>query len=262
MKYLKKYRVIIVLISILLGIIFFVWSNDDKFLDTETYIEKLKYKDRDIYNKLKVKEIKKDVKGIDISSWQGEIDFDKVKNDGIDFVMIRCGFRSTSTDKISVDKTFHYNIREANRVGIPVGIYFYSTAKNEKEAAKEASFVLNLIKDYEVIYPVVYDFESFGKNRTSNISSERINDNAKVFLKYIEEHGYEAMLYSNLNDLKNNWEVSKFDDYKIWFAHYIDETNYTGRYEMWQYADNGRVSGIRGDVDLNESYFSYEIVEE
>lgn len=264
MKYIRKNKAIIFLILILFWIIFgiYFYKNEDKILNTETYIERLRKRDKDIYNKLKTVEVKKTVKGIDISSWQGEIDFEKVKESGIDFIIIRCGFSSTSNGKISIDQYFERNIKEANKYDIPVGIYYYSTAKTEKEAAKEASFVLNKIKDYEVVYPIIYDFESFDKNRVKNISDERINNNAKTFLKYIEEHGYEAMLYSNLNDIKNNWNMDNFGDYKIWLAHYTSNTNYDGRYEMWQYSDKGRIDGIVGYVDLNEAYFAYEVIKE
>lgn len=264
MKYIKKNKAIIILVLILLFIVFgiYFFKNEDKILDTETYIERLYRRDRDIYNKLKVKEVKKTVKGIDISSWQGDINFEKVKNSGIDFIMIRCGFSGTGNGKINLDSHFERNIKEANKYDIPVGIYFYSMAKNEKEAAKEASYVLNKIKDYEVVYPIVYDFESFGENRVKNISKERINNNAKVFLKYIEEHGYEAMIYSNLSDIKNNWDMSNFGDYKVWLAHYTTKTSYDGRYEMWQYSDKGRIDGIVGNVDLNEAYFAYEVIKE
>ena len=200
-------------------------------------------------------------KGIDVSSWQGKIDWEKVKATGIDFVMIRCGFRNLTNDEIHVDKTFHYNIKEANRLNIPVGVYFYSTAINEKEALEEATFVLNLIKDYDIIYPVAYDFELFNDKRTKGISDRTINNNAVKFLDYIRAHGYNGMIYTNLNAINNHWNLNKFEGYRIWYAQYIDISTYEGKYDMWQYTDNGRVDGIIGGVDLNESYISYKVIE-
>lgn len=173
--------------------------------------------------------------------------------------MIRCGFRNLVNDEIHVDKLFYYNIKEANRVGIPVGVYFYSTAITEKEVLEEATFVLNLIKDYDVQYPVAYDFEMFNENRTVGLSDIVINDNAVKFLDYISAHGYIGMLYTNLSSLNKHWDLSKFEGYRVWYAQYIDKTTYEGSYDMWQYADNGRVDGIVGNVDLNESYYAYEI---
>ena len=208
-----------------------------------------------------IREVEKTSKGIDISSWQGEINWEKVKNSGIDFVIIRCGFRHQIADDVNEDKRFKYNISEANKYGIPVGVYFYSTAITQKEVLEEASFVLNLIDDYEVIYPVVYDFEMFNSGRTKGVSDEIINENALTFLSYIEEHGYKGMLYTNYRSATKHWQMDQYQDYKIWFAQYIDKATYEGKYEMWQYADTGRVDGIIGNVDLNESYITYEKID-
>lgn len=240
------------------------YSMRDEYVEFEEiqgYLVDLREKDYDIHNDLEIEFVYKNVKGIDVSSWQGEIDWEKVKASGVEFAMIRCGFRSMTSSTISLDKTFHYNISEANRVGIPVGVYFYSTAISEEEALEEASYVLNLIKDYDVIYPVAYDFEMFNKNRTKGLDDIDINDNAVKFLDYIRAHGYIGMLYSNLNAINNHWDLSKFEGYRVWYAQYIDKSTYEGNYDMWQYSDAGRIDGIKGKVDLNESYISYEVVE-
>lgn len=235
--------------------------KNEEFSEIQGYLLEIREKDKDIYNPLNIEFIEETVKGIDVSSWQGDIDWEKVKASGIDYVMIRCGFRNLTNDEIHVDKKFRYNISEANRLGIPVGVYFYSTAINEREALEEATFVLNLIKDYEVIYPVVYDFEMFNENRTEGISDRTINNNAVKFLDYIRAHGYNGMLYTNLSAINKHWDLKKFEGYGIWYAQYIDQATYEGKYEMWQYADNGVVDGIVGDVDLNESYISYKVIE-
>ena len=235
--------------------------ENQEFNEIQNFLLEIREKDEEIYNPLKTRIINKTVKGIDVSSWQGEIDWEKVKAAGVEFVMIRCGFRNLGTPEIVEDKTFKYNISEANRLDIPVGIYFYSTAMDSKEVYEEATFVLNLIKDYKITYPVVYDFETFGIKRTKDVSDKRINDNAVKFLDYFRAHGYEGMLYTNLTTLENRWDLEKFEGYKLWYAQYIDSATYEGHYDMWQYSDRGRVDGIVGNVDLNESYFAYEIIE-
>lgn len=234
--------------------------NDNDFSEIQGYLEEIRNRDKDIYNKLEVREIKKEVKGIDVSSFQGDIDWDKVKESGVEFVMIRCGYRNLTNEEVHEDSKFRYNISEANRVGIPVGVYFYSTAISEKEVLEEASFVLNLIKDYDVIYPVVYDFELFNQKRTAGFHDKYINDNALRFLDYMMAHGYMGMLYTNLSAIKYHWNMDNFSGYKLWYAQYIDNVTYEGKYDMWQYADNGKIDGIVGNVDLNEAYFAYEVI--
>ena len=253
----------LMIISILLYVFEMGYSNrtkEEEFSEIQGYLLEIREKDKDIYNNLEVDEVERVVKGIDVSSWQGEINWDKVKNAGIDFVIIRCGFRNLSNDEIHVDSRFDYNISEANRVGIPVGVYFYSTAINEKEVFEEATFVLNLIKDYDVIFPVVYDFELFNQKRTVGVNDKRINDNAVRFLDYMRAHGYNGMLYTNLKAINNHWDLDLFEGYKIWYAQYIDESTYDGDYDMWQYSDRGKIDGIMGYVDLNESYVDYEVL--
>ena len=237
-------------------------STNGEFDEIQKLIAVYRENDKKIQNKVQIKKVDKVAKGIDVSSWQGEINFSKVKKSGVDFVIIRCGFRQQVGSEIKQDKRFEDNIKEATKYGIPVGVYFYSTAITQKEVLEEASFVLNLIDKYEIIYPVVYDFEMFNSGRTKGVSDSIINKNAKTFLSYIEEHGYNVMLYSNLRAINKHWKMDEFKDYKVWFAQYLDKATYEGEYEMWQYSDTGRVDGIKGNVDLNESYVTYEKVEE
>lgn len=274
LEYLKmlfnKYKVIIyilfIIILISIGFIIYMFSFKPEvnkkqelvFETTEEYIKYITKKDWNIKNQYQAREVKREVKGIDVSSWQGDIDWEKVKNSGIDFVMIRCGFRGQVDDSINIDSKFIYNIKMANKLDIPVGIYFYSTAINEREVMEEATFVLNLIKDFKVTYPVAYDFEMFNKNRTEGVSIGVINNNAKMFLDYFRAHGYDGVLYSNLYSMVNYWDIYNFEDYKIWIAHYIDRDSYENDYDMWQYSDTGYVDGIKGYVDLNIAYFAYE----
>jgi len=235
------------------------YDNND-FSELQAYLLQIKEKDKSIYNNLNLREIKKETKGIDVSSWQKDIDWEKVKNSGIDFVMIRCGFRNLTIDSIQEDSKFKYNISEANRLGIPVGVYFYSTARNEREIMEEASFVLNLIKDYDVMYPVAYDFELYNQKRMKDVSASRINDNAVKFLDYMDAHGYKGMIYSNLSYLERVWDLENFENYKLWLAQY--DGTVSVEYDMIQHTDKGTIDGISTKVDMNKANFAFELVEE
>ncbi len=234
-------------------------SKNNEFEEIQYLMNQIKKKDEKIYNTYKVNEVAKTVKGIDVSSWQGVINWDKVKETGVDFVILRVGLRNIEDNTISEDNQFRRNAAECNRLGIPIGVYFYSTARNEYEVLEEASFVLNIIKDYKITYPVAYDLEAFGEGRLRWVSDENINYNALVFLDYFKVHGYNGMLYSNLNDIRFHWDLSRFSNYKIWYANYSGEM-YQGRVDMYQYSDEGRINGVYASVDDNVAYFAYEEV--
>lgn len=195
--------------------------------------------------------------GIDVSEWQGNIDWEKVANTGINFAIIRCGFRETVGSEIKEDAAFRKNIEDATRAGLKVGVYFFGTAKNEEEALEEANFTINLIKDYNLTYPVVYDIESFNEGRLRNVSYSTLTDNILTFTETVGSYGYETMVYSYKNAFTYMLDTGKLDGKLIWLAHYVDETDYKGNYDMWQYTSKGRVDGISGNVDLNISYFKY-----
>ena len=233
---------------------------DNDFSELQTFLLEVREKDKEIYNHLKLKEIEKRVDGIDVSSWQNEIDWDLVKETNVEFAMIRVGYRGMETGLLNEDSQFRYNISEANRVGIPVGVYFFSTATNAIEAVEEATFVLNLIKDYDVHYPVVYDFELYDQKRATGVSWETINENAIIFMDYLEAHGYRSMYYSNITYLKKVWDTEQLKDYKFWLAQYGDDEP-VREYDMLQYTDKGNVKGIGTTVDLNVANFAYEVEE-
>lgn len=195
--------------------------------------------------------------GIDVSEWQGNINWEKVKNTGISFAMIRCGYREIVGNNFYEDAKFRKNIEEATRVGLQVGVYFYGTARNEKEALEEAEFTVNLIKDYNITYPVVYDAEVFNRGRLVNVSNSTITDNILTFTETVASYGYETMVYSYYDALTNILDTGKFDGKLIWLSHFSETTGYTGNYNMWQYTEEGRVDGISTNVDLNISYFQY-----
>lgn len=195
--------------------------------------------------------------GIDVSKWQGYIDWKKVKDSGIEFAMIRIGYRGSTVGKIVMDPYFIQNIKGAISNGIYVGVYFFSMATTEEEAIQEAAWTVDIIKKYKITYPVAYDFESFGQDRVAGVSREQMNNNAVAFLNYISSSGYQPMMYGSKNALNTRWSMERFSNFKVWLAHYTKNTDYSGRYNMWQYTSSGSVDGINGNVDMNIAYFRY-----
>ena len=200
-------------------------------------------------------------KGIDVSYWQGNIDWKAVANSGIDFAILRVGYRGYSSGKMFEDSTFARNANGAVANGIKIGVYFYSTAINEEEALQEAAWVCNRIAGYGITYPVVYDFEDFGKYRCAGLSGSDVTKNALAFLNYVSSRGYSPMMYANPSDMSKYLSRSSFP-MRFWLAHYVKgapekKSSYTGSYQMWQYTSQGTVPGIRGGVDMNIAYFGY-----
>ncbi len=195
--------------------------------------------------------------GVDVSEWQGNINWERVRATGISFAMIRCGFRQTHGSEVLEDGMFRANIEGAIKAGLRVGVYFFGTAKNQAEAIEEAEFTVNLIKDYQLSYPVVYDIESFDEGRLERVSYSTITDNILAFTETVSSYGYETMVYSYESALSYMLDTGKLDGKLIWLAHWVDKTGYRGNYNMWQYTSTGRVDGIYTNVDLNVSYFTY-----
>ena len=214
---------------------------------------------------LQIKEGK--ANGIDVSKWQGKINWKSVKSAGIDFAVIRIGFRGEN-GIIYKDDCADYNIQQAEKAGVLVGVYFFSTATNTAEAVEEAKWTVSAIAGYPISYPVVYDCEGFknSESRMYGISNTQRTDNALAFLKYVEQNGYEGMLYSAKSELENSayWDTERIEAaYKVWVARYPDipypktaHPDYSGKYDMWQYTDRGQVSGISGNTDMVVSYFT------
>lgn len=194
--------------------------------------------------------------GIDVSRWNGSIDWNAVKNSGVSYVIIRCGYRGSSQGTLIVDPMFQSNIRGATDAGLKVGVYFFTQAIDKVEAVEEASMVLELIKNYRISYPVFLDVESSG-GRADGISKETRTEVCKTFCQTIQNGGYTAGIYANKTWLTEKIDPGQLGAYKIWLAQYASVPTYTGRYDMWQYMSTGKVSGIVGDVDLNLSYLGY-----
>jgi len=197
--------------------------------------------------------------GIDVSSYQGDIDWQRVKDFGIEFAMIRVGFRGYVYDNIKTDECFEKNIKGALGAGIKVGVYFFSQAISEEEAAEEAAFVIGAIKDYKIDYPVVFDWEVIAHSdaRTDDVSVRTLSDCAVAFCDAVERHGYTPMVYANKRLAIFKYDLSKLKNYDFWVADYNLVPTFFYKFEMWQYSEKGVVDGIEGFVDLNLCFVDY-----
>lgn len=207
--------------------------------------------------------------GIDVSEFQGNIDWKAVADSGIDFAMIRVGYRGMKNGEIKEDACAKYNLQEASKNGLKIGAYFFSTAVTEEEAKEEAEWTKNLLSGYPVTYPVAYNCEGFQNpsSRQFDLSVEERTKLADAFLKSIEEGSYTGMFYAAKNELDDNnlWNADDLSlNYRIWVAQYSDQTwpektksDYTGDHVMWQYTNQGKMDGIKGAVDFNVAYFGY-----
>jgi len=195
-------------------------------------------------------------KGIDVSKHQGDIDWNLVAQDGVEFAFIRVGNRGYGTGKMVEDEFFEDNIKEAILAGIKVGVYYYSQAINEEEVLEEAQFVLEKIAPYKIDCPVVFDVERVteGEGRMNAISVEERTRLASIFCQSIEAAGYEPMIYHNTEMGIMMLDLTALEDYDKWFAAYSDKFYYPYEYKVWQYSQKGKVQGIKGDVDLNISF--------
>ena len=206
---------------------------------------------------------------IDVSEFQGNIDWKAVADSGIDFAMIRVGYRGMKNGEIKEDACAKYNLQEASKNGLKIGAYFFSTAVTEEEAKEEAEWTKNLLSGYPVTYPVAYNCEGFQNpsSRQFELSVEERTKLADAFLKSIEEGSYTGMFYAAKNELDDNnlWNADDLSlNYRIWVAQYSDQTwpektksDYTGDHVMWQYTNQGKLDGIKGAVDFNVAYFGY-----
>ena len=191
--------------------------------------------------------------GIDVSTYQGTIDWQAVKDAGIDYVIVRAAYRGYETGKIVPDDLYEQNIRGAADVGLHVGVYLYSQALSEHEAEEEADYLLSLIEGLPVDYPVVYDQEEYtaDKARTDGLTGEQATLNALAFCRRVHEAGYIPMIYTNNDWATTMYDMERLDHYPVWYADYTSTPTLPGGFAMWQYTDSGQVHGITGPVDLN-----------
>lgn len=196
-------------------------------------------------------------KGIDVSKWNGEIDWRKVKDAGVEFAFIRVGYRGSTSGYLVEDPYFKQNVEGAKTVGIPIGIYFFTQATSEVEAVEEASMVLTLCKDISVDYPIFIDSESAGgKGRADNLKAKDRTKYCLAFCQTLQNRGYESGIYASKNWFLKQLELANFtDDTLVWLAEYADAPTYGGHYDFWQHTSSGRINGIEGRVDLNVSHW-------
>lgn len=187
--------------------------------------------------------------GIDVSKWQGEIDWQKVKNAGAEFVFIRIGYQDGFDGECKEDECFTRNIEGAKRAGLKVGGYFYSYAKTKKEAEEQADWVISKLSNYEIDLPIAFDWESWTSFGKCKMSFYDLNQNAKTFIKKLNDNGYKGSLYSSKNYLQTMWYKEQYEN--VWLAHYTSQTDYDGNYQVWQMCDIGRIDGINGAVDID-----------
>ena len=288
-------RNLTIAVSVLLGIVFIVfgivlWNDRNKTVETNDDADVIKYditttgngdidpenmdsNEVGVYmNSDEFKNTKGVSNGIDVSKWQGKINWNQVKESGVDFAFIRIGYRGEN-GIVYKDDNADYNIQQAQKAGVLVGVYFFSTAVSEEEAKEEAEWTKQAIAGYSISYPVVYDCEGFSRegSRMNGLTVEERTNHAMVFLKNISDAGYDAMFYSSLSDAENSnvWDIAQIErDYKIWIAEYADVTyperekpEYDGKCHAWQYTNKGTVNGIEDKVDLVVCYFTKEKAE-
>ncbi len=195
--------------------------------------------------------------GIDVSKWNGNIDWNAVKNSGVSYVIIRCGYRGSTTGALIEDPMFRSNIKGASAAGLKVGVYFFTQAVNEVEAVEEASMVLGLIKGYNISYPVFLDVEP-SNGRGDKIDAGTRTAVCRAFCQTIQNSGYKSGIYANKTWLNSYVDAPSLASYKIWLAQYAAAPSYSKtKYDMWQYSSKGKVAGISGSVDMNISYMGY-----
>lgn len=195
-------------------------------------------------------------KGIDVSKYQGKIDWAKVAGDGVEYAFIRLGIRGYTEGAIQEDETFENNIKGARRNDIEVGVYFFTQATSVEEAEEEARYVLDMIEPYKVDYPVVIDVEAVSNPnaRTRDLTKEERTEYCIAFCEVIKNAGYTPMIYGNLKTFMLMLDIEQLEDYDKWFAYYDEQFYFPYEFKVWQYTDTGTVSGIGTDVDLNISF--------
>ena len=189
--------------------------------------------------------------GIDVSNHQGDIDWETVKNSGVEFVFIRIGYGHNREAKIMEDEKFRQNLEGARNVGLKVGLYFYSYATEIWEAEEQANWIVKTLNGEKIDLPIVFDYETWKSFPTYNINIVDLNKVAKRFLDILHDNGYEGMNYSSKYYLNTIWNIS---EYPTWLAHYVSKTNYDKDFKVWQFSNTGEVPGINGFVDLDVLY--------
>ena len=202
--------------------------------------------------------------GIDVSDYQKEIDWGKVKESGVDFAIIRLGYRGFTEGGLMTDGYFDLNMTGALENGVEVGVYFFSQAISEAEAREEARYVTELIRNYNITYPVVYDWEPITNHaedvipRTSKCSAEEVTAFTAAFCDEIKKEGYYPAYYTNKTMSYQTYDLEALQEYDLWYAEYQDVPSFYYHFDIWQYTESGTIDGITGEVDLNLSLKTYK----
>ena len=189
--------------------------------------------------------------GIDVSYWQGAINWQQVKDAGVEFVILRMGLGPGYKGEMIMDKRYLEYLKGAKSVGLDVGIYFFSYAKNTEEAKIQAKWILDTLDGEKLAMPIAFDWEDWEDFNSYKVSFTELNNIARAFMDTIKQGGYDTINYGSANYLKSIWNLPEYD---TWLANYTDKTTYEDDYRIWQLADTGIVPGIKGDVDLNIEY--------
>ena len=190
------------------------------------------------------------IPGIDVSKWQGDVDFNKVKSAGCEFVLMRAAIYTKG--EFNKDSKFDANIKKAKAAGLKVGVYIFTDVNNKEDLLNATDKLINdILKKESLDFPIVFDWESWSGFQKYKMSMKDINGLFETFCERVEQDGYEGMLYGSKNKLESVWADT---DHKVWLAHYTEQTDYAGPYMLWQVNEIGRISGIQGDVDLDLWY--------
>ena len=196
----------------------------------------------------------KTVLGIDVSEYQGYIDWEKVKEAGISFAILRLGFRGYGqAGRLVFDEKFEEYYQGAIDNGIEVGLYFFSQSVNIEEIREEADFILSNIEGKQITYPIVFDLEKIKNDdaRTDILTPKEITDLALEFYKVVENNGYTACIYGNSKTFTTRMEIERLNECNKWYADYLEKPLYPYEFSIWQYTEAGSINGIEGNVDLN-----------
>ena len=232
-------------------------TKEDFVLNVVEEIEDDDYYDDYSYERIQFSDIVRDYKnentmiGIDISRWQGNVDFEKVKEAGCEFVIIRMAVSNGKDDPIGLDSYYKENIKNAKKAGLKVGVYIYTAASNASEAKEHAKFVRKNLNKIKLDFPIAYDFEVWDEINELKMNSHDLINNIDEFYNIVSKDGYDVMVYGSKYYLENAWPAY---NYKTWLANYTYKTNYKGDYIMWQMCSDGQIDGIDSDVDIDIYY--------
>ena len=191
--------------------------------------------------------------GIDVSAYQKEIDWPAVAADGIDFAILRLGYRGYTEGGLFLDKTFEQNLQGALNAGLDVGVYFFSQAVTPEEAEQEADYVCSALDGYDITYPVAFDWEPISDEsaRTNGLDGETLTQCADAFCARVKEAGYTPAVYFNQSLGYLRYDLRELTDYALWLAEYDSKPDFYYHFDLWQYTHTGQVAGIEGNVDLD-----------